>query len=131
MDTLNQQSNAPEQSEAPAVPAAVSVNQPAKPEPHVSDADAQALLMTSNIQTMHRQKSKRPTMLLITALTLIVLVIAASYALGSLKHGSNSSNSTGGANQSTSTNSQTQSVTNQVNQDVKSCSNLSTAVSQC
>lgn len=131
MDTLDQQPNIPKPPETSPAPAVAPVNQTAKPEPRVTDADVQALLMTSNIQTMHRQKSKRPTMLLITALILVVLVIVASYALGSLKHGASTSNNLGGTSQSSSSNSQTQSVTNQVNQDVKSCSNLSTAVSQC
>ena len=99
-----------------------------KSETNVSDADVKSLLMASDIQILHRPKSKRPTMLIFTAIVLIVLVVAASYILGALKHGSKV---TSGTDQTTSTNSQTQSVTNQVNQDVKSCSDLVTAVSQC
>lgn len=90
----------------------------------ISDEQVEALLKVSNVEAILKHKQKRPTSLLITVLVLIVLVVVATYAVGYLKHGtkSNPTSSLSGSNQSMSSG-QTQSVTNQVNQDVKTCSN--------
>lgn len=108
--------------------------QPAKPKLDISDGAAQALLMINDLQAKSRPTKKYPTKLLIAAAALILLVVVASILLGTIKSNGASTSSGSGSgiglpNQSDSgTGSNT---TNQINQDVNSCSNPVNAVSVC
>lgn len=126
MNDQGRQSDESNHTEAEPIQATVSGDHPDKPKPQFSDSEAQALLSISNLQTDRHPKTKLPLSLLITIAALVVIVIAASYALSALKHGTrantaNSSNSLGLPNQSVP--SSGKGVSNQINQDVKSCSN--------
>ena len=103
-----------------------------QPSPGLSDADARALLATHNLQTGSSQlkQSKHHIGLLVTIATLIILALFTSYMLGSLKSKDTSKSTTSNSGQPTA-GSTNDSTTNQINQDVNSCSNVTTAVSEC
>ncbi len=105
-----------------------------KPMLEVPDKTAQALLMISDAQSNHRSQAKLPVGLLIALVTLVIVVAAASFLLSNIKPGGSSkvSSSPGPASPSSQTNpNSTKNISNQINKDASSCSNLVTALSQC
>jgi hypothetical protein len=102
-----------------------------KPKGIQTNGEAQALLAIQNLQLgQQRSKSKLPTKLIITCAAVIVLLILTSYLLGVVKSKSNGSSSgVGLPSQSNTTNEN--GTSNQINQDVKTCSNLANAATVC
>lgn len=131
MDNQNQKSEQPAantvaQPAAPALSPLTPAPQPTdKPKLEVSDTVAQSLLMIDGMQDSNKKKLRLPLGLLVSIAVVIVLLFAASYMISSTKPNKNKTNTNG--SQSTDSNS----VSNQINQDVQSCSNVVNAVSQC
>jgi hypothetical protein len=128
MDNQNQQPEVPlspsTPNTQPATPAQTPTAQAtSKPQIEVSDAVAQSLLALNGVEGKPKTKLKLPIGLLISIAVVVVLAIAASYMLGGLKPAKNHSN--------TSTSSTSQNGDTQINNDVKSCSNVVNAVSEC
>lgn len=98
----------------------------------ISDADAQALLAIHNLQSSgNTQKNNKVHIgLIVTVIALVILALFASYMLNGLKVGNNAKSPANNAAQSSS-GSSSDTTTNQINQDVHSCSNVTTAVSEC
>ena len=120
----------------PGMPPAQTVtggNQPGKPKLQLSDSEARDLLMLHNLQAAQQPKAKVPIKLVITILGLIVFVVVVSVLLGSFKPGGSSTSSSPGGlglpNQSSPTSGSD--VTNQINHDVKACSNPVNATLAC
>jgi hypothetical protein len=126
----NDQQPAP-QPQAPPSPGGAVPQQQNKSSSNLSDADAQALLAIHNLQSSGNlgQKHKSHIGLLVTVITVVILALFASYMLNSLKPGTNAKTSNAGMVQPNG--GSTNNTTNQINQDVHSCSNVSTAVSEC
>jgi len=109
------------------------------PKLDISAEQAQALLAINDLQSSHahHKNPKLPIGLLITLATVVAIVIIASILLSGLKSRTDSnkpSSSSGESNSSssnTNNNSASSQTDNQINQDVNSCSNPVTAVSQC
>lgn len=115
-------------------PQAEAVNQQAEPKLDIPNEAASALLTISNLQGARRPKSKPPTVLLISAISLIVLAILVSYLMGAFKSGANTTSSNPGSgvglpNQSSTTGGND--TSNQINQDVKACSDPVNAATVC
>lgn len=136
---MDNQEKQPQQNQTPtdtsaAQPApAISSYPPAtKPQTNFTDKDAQAILALHNLQASPSRVAKPPTKLLIALAGLIVLVVLMSLLLGYVKPRSknqpNSSN-LGIPNQSSP--STTQGVNQQINKDVKACSNAVNATLVC
>jgi hypothetical protein len=101
-----------------------------RPVLEVPDSVAKSLLEINAAQTSQKHKQKLPIGLIITIGVLVVLVILASILLdGANKSKGLGQSGTNTSNQSQSTSSQ--GSDSQINQDVNSCSNVSTAVSEC
>jgi hypothetical protein len=115
----------------PPQPTVPSVNQQQKPTGIQTNGEAQALLAIQNLQASQQtSKSKLPMKLIIACSALIVLLILTSYLLGAVKSkGSGSGSSVGLPNQSPTTSGN--STSNQINQDVKTCSNVVNAATVC
>lgn len=135
MSDQNQQPNLPTLPAAanPIAPNDVN-NQQAKPKVTMSDKEVQALLAINNLQAKQRPDTKGPNKIIIVALVLILFAILVSYLVGSFKPGNGSQSTSSGGKlgfpqQSSPTTEN--SATNQVNQDVKSCTNPVNAVTVC
>jgi 8-oxo-dGTP pyrophosphatase MutT (NUDIX family) len=119
---------------SPAATAAQPGLQP-KPELQVSDAEAKALLLINNLQASQQPKTKSPVKLklLIAVAGLIIFVVIASMLVGAFKtKGSSLTSGSSGLGLPTQTNpSKGSDVTNQVNQDVKACSNPLNGITSC
>jgi flagellar basal body-associated protein FliL len=100
----------------------------------MTDSQVEALFAINNLQAKQQSKSKKPKKILIVALSLVVFAILVSYFIGSFKPSSSSPSSSSGGKlglpQQSSPTSEN-SATNQVNQDVKACSNPVNAVTVC
>lgn len=111
------------------------VNKLGEPKKAMTDADAQALLATFNMQNPKKEEHKLPMGMLITIATLILIVIIASVSIGALKSkgGSSPSNTgnTGSSSSSNQSNSATDNTSNEINNDANSCANPAVAVSEC
>jgi hypothetical protein len=111
------------------------------PKPNISDKQALAILMINNLDSSHaahaQPKRKVPVSLLITLATAVTIIIVAGAIVGSLKSHTNSKTSSSGStapsssSSDTNSNSPTDQTNGQINQDVDSCSNPLTAISQC
>jgi len=139
MDSQSSQPVAPNQPTnsqpvAPQTRPAVPVSQSTKPKLHLSDSAAQDLLALHNLQAGRQPKTKFPGKLLMIIAALIALAILTTYLVGVVKPGSSSQspNSDGGLGLPSQSNSSNGNGTsNQINQDVKSCSNLVNAATVC
>jgi hypothetical protein len=100
---------------------------------NVSDAEADAILQLNGPTINSQPKSSPPIKLLIAALVLIALAVVASYLIGAYSPSKNPSKaSSGGIGLPTQSNpSNTHGVTNQINKDVKTCSNPLNATLVC
>ena len=113
--------------------AAAASAQTAKPTLNVGDAEAQAILLINNLKTANNQPKRNMHLTMIIAITsLIILAVAASMLLSAFKPGASSGSLPGGAGlPSQSSDSSSGDVTNQVNQDAKSCTNPVNALTVC
>ena len=100
---------------------------------NVSDAEADAILQLNGPTINSMPKSSPPIKLLIAALVLITLAVVASYLIGAYSPSKSSAKtSSGGIGLPTQGNpSSTHGVTNQINKDVKTCSNPLNATLVC
>ena len=122
----NQQPQQPAESKSPAT------GQPDGSTLAISDKEAQALLAINHMQAPKVSKIELKTKLLIAVVGLILVAVITSVLLGSVGPGGTpkASNLTGpGSSDSNPTSGN--GVSNQINQDVKSCSNPVNAVSEC
>jgi hypothetical protein len=94
-----------------------------KPQLEVPDTVAQSLLAINGAESQQKTKLRLPIGLLVTIGVVITLLIIASYLLGGVRSAQNPQN--------TNTSTSSQNGDSQVNQDVKSCSNIVNAVSEC
>jgi len=113
---------------------ATNLNQQGKRKLDLSESEAQALLTLNKFEADQKPKTHPPLKLLAIAIALIVIAVIAGYAVESAKPGessnsSNSANDVGLPNQSPP--SSGSGVSNQINQDVKSCSNPVNAALVC
>ena len=100
-----------------------------KPQLNLSDKEAQALLALNNV-SVKQSRSKPPLKLLIMIGLLLAFVLIASFMASAFKPATKpNSNGLGLPNQSNPSNSQ--GVTNQINRDVKTCSNPLNATLVC
>lgn len=139
MDHQSQQpvTNAQTTNSRPVEPLAQTVaaaNQQDKPQLDLSVNQAQALLTINNLQPRQQPKTKLPIKVVIAILGLITLVVLISFALGAFKPGgslksSNPASGLGVPNQSDPKNGKD--VSNQINQDVNTCSNPLNATTVC
>jgi hypothetical protein len=137
MDNQNQQPTATAQTDnpqsvTPVTQTVAAANQPPKPTLNLSDSEAQALLTINNLQAAQQPKTHRPrSKLLILAAALIIVAVVVGFLVGAYKPGGSKSPSStfGLPNQSEPTSGSE--TTNQINQDVKSCSNPLNAVTSC
>ncbi|HET9098508.1 MAG TPA: hypothetical protein VFN51_02725 [Candidatus Saccharimonadales bacterium] len=120
-DTQTSPVQAPEAANPAAEPLPVESK---KPSLNLSDAEAQALLLVNGVQAAQVRHKKLPLGILITVASLIILAVMAALVVSSLKPGGgvkSGSSSIGLPNQaSPSTGGD---VTNNINQDVQTCSN--------
>jgi hypothetical protein len=105
-----------------------------KTEADLTNLDAQSILAMHNLQATHGMQTKLPTKLIVAIVGLIVFAIVASLLVSSIKPGataqsSKTNNSFGIPNQANTTTGS--GTTNQINQDVKSCSNPVNAATVC
>lgn len=114
----------------PTTPAA---NTTGKPTIKVPDDVAKALLTVNNLQAKPHSEVKIPGKLVFAIAALIVFVLIVTYLLSAIKPGakSPSSSSSGTGSSSLSNPNSTNSTSNQINQDVKSCSSLVNATTIC
>jgi hypothetical protein len=116
----------------PLVQTEINEGQQSKPDLKMTDGEARALLAMKGLQASERKKAKVPTKLIIAIAALVIGVILVSYLLGALKPGSTHSSSSNGIGLPNQSNSGTgNSTTNQINQDVKACSNGVNALTVC
>jgi hypothetical protein len=101
----------------------------AAPKPALGDGEAQAILAINHLQAPTHTKAKLPTKLLIICAALILLVIVTDFLLGTMKSKNNTGSSVGLPSQSAPAGGN--STTNQINQDVQSCSNAVNAATVC
>jgi len=92
---------------------------------------AQALLAINAAEAKQKDGPKLPMGLIVTVLVLVALVFVASSLIGGMskKPASKSPSSTGAA--SSSNTSPSGATSDQINHDVQSCSNPTTALSEC
>ena len=104
-----------------------------KPKLDIPDDAARSLLTINSAQSSQTAKHRLPIGIIITILVLIALVVISSFAVGKAKpvvnNGATTSPNSGASDSSGSSDSN--SVNNQINQDVKSCTNPVNAVSEC
>jgi hypothetical protein len=104
------------------------------PKADSANIDAQSILTMNNLQASHGIQTKLPKKLVIVIVGLILFAILASFLVSSIKPGTDTqspetNSSFGLPNQSNVTTGS--GTTNQINQDVKSCSNPVNAVTVC
>ncbi len=133
MDAKGQQTN---QSIPPANPVSTPpINQGVgndQPGSVITDSQAQAILEINNLQARQQPKNKFPIKYLIITAFVIVLTIIASFFMGSFnstKKTNSSGLTIGLPKQSNATSGR--GVSNQINQDVKACSNPVNAALIC
>jgi hypothetical protein len=141
MDNQNTQPPAPDQPTAnqSAMPQAQTIpltNDPNKPTPSIpiSDAEAQSILIVNDLLVGHRSPPRVPVKLLMVVAVLIVLAILASSLLGAAKSKDSAKSTSSGSVPGTSNSSDAGSgsgTSNEVNQDVKACSNPVNALTEC
>jgi hypothetical protein len=132
MDNQNQQPIQRTTTTSP--PKTASPNPVQNPRIKMTDEQAQALLAINLLQNGQSLPTKKsfPMMLIVSLITVVALAIIASVLVGNLK-GKTTSNTSSSSSTPSSTNSteNNDGTTKQINQDVKSCSNPLTAISQC
>lgn len=137
---MDQQQNADTDSRPPAQPvtAPVAPVSPAaevtKAALSVSDAEAKALLLINNLEASKQSKRKLPLGIIISIVSLIIMAVVVSMLVGSFKSGGNagSGGSLGGVGlPGQSSPSTGHDVSNNINQDVKTCSNPVNATLVC
>lgn len=101
-----------------------------RPHPQLDDDAVQSLLTINNLQAGQRPKAKLPRNLLLAIMALIALVIAASYLLGAFKPGASTKPGRVGLPDQPAARSG-KDINNQINQDVKACSNPVNATLVC
>jgi hypothetical protein len=136
MDNQNQKANpTPPQatSQLPLSPSPINTpNQQTTPKAALTESQAESILALNNLQAPKRTTTVLPTKLLIIIGVLITMAILASYLVSSIKPGSSShtSGSSLGLPAQSDTNT-TNGASQQINQDVKTCSNPINAATVC
>jgi hypothetical protein len=110
-------------------------DQKVTPKLNLSASEAQSLLALNGLQAPKVNKTQLPTKLIILIAGLIVFAIVTSYLVAAVKPGSNTSSSGAGSSllglpKQSNTNS-ANGTSNQINQDVKTCSDPVNAATVC